>query len=506
MKKIINKIKKDLLKEVGRHKVVYFCLGIILLAGLIARVYRVGTVLGFYYDQGRDALVIWELIHKGKLFLIGPTTGIAGIFRGPFYYYLIAPFYFVGGGDPAWPAVMLAVLSVLAIALMYYLALKMQDRISGLFAALIASLSFYIVMAGRWLSNPTPMLLLSMILVWLMVLVTEGKKWAWVGIAFVAGSSLFHFGSAGEAFYFPALLLFAIWQRKNLPGRKIFVLSLVAFLITAMPQIVFDIRHDGILRENIKKFLIDDGSFKLSFRQVLEKRLDFYYDVFTNKIFHWRRKKEVVMLAVVGLTFLVCLPKFIKQKGVVILMLLLTTLMVGLLFFQGNFGNIYDYYLTGYYLVFILLFGLVLGRIWRFWLGKIFVIFFFWNFFAMNINIIRFKITDNVDGPGSVALKNELQAIDWVYRDAAGRPFNIDVYVPPVIPYAYDYLIKWYGMKNFGYLPEEKQISLLYTIYENDNPHPERLEAWFERQKGIGDVVDEVRFGGIGVQRRVRKE
>src|SRR3990167_8398219 len=76
--------------------------GIILLSAFFLRVYRVNEILGFYYDQGRDALVIWDLWHNGKFFLIGPTTGIAGIFRGPFYYYLIAPLYLIGRGDPVW--------------------------------------------------------------------------------------------------------------------------------------------------------------------------------------------------------------------------------------------------------------------------------------------------------------------------------------------------------------------------------------------------------------------
>ncbi|MBI4157851.1 hypothetical protein HY502_03320, partial [Candidatus Woesebacteria bacterium] len=80
-----------------------FLIGLLLISAFLLRVYRVGEILGFYFDQGRDALIIWDLWHSGKLFLIGPTTGIAGIFRGPFYYYLIAPFYLLGGGDPVYP-------------------------------------------------------------------------------------------------------------------------------------------------------------------------------------------------------------------------------------------------------------------------------------------------------------------------------------------------------------------------------------------------------------------
>jgi hypothetical protein len=49
-------------------------------------------------------------------------------------------------------------------------------------------------------------------------------------------------------------------------------------------------------------------------------------------------------------------------------------------------------------------------------------------------------------------------------------------------------------------------VPLLYTLYEVDNPHPERLDAWLERQKGIGKVEEQSVFGGITAQRRTRIE
>src|SRR3989338_10112594 len=130
---------KLLVKEVRNHRLVYLLLFIILALAFFVRVYRVDQVLGFYYDQGRDALVIWDLWHKGNFFLIGPTTGIAGIFRGPFYYYLIAPLYLLGNGNPVVPAIFLAVTTVVAIVLLYYLGKRIEGRVTGLFAVILAS-------------------------------------------------------------------------------------------------------------------------------------------------------------------------------------------------------------------------------------------------------------------------------------------------------------------------------------------------------------------------------
>src|SRR3989344_3797640 len=483
---------EKLKKEILGHKVVYVLLFAALVMGLFIRIYRTGAILGFYFDQGRDALKIWDFWHKGDIMLIGPTTGIAGILRGPFYYYLIAPFYLLGGGDPVAPAVFLAVLSIAAVVVLYYLGAKYFNRTVGLFAAIVASGSFYIMLASRWLSNPTPMLLLSVLLLWCMFAIHDGKKWLWVVVAFIAGSSLFHF---------------FIWQmkRKNLPGVKIILVSIGAFVFTALPQVIFDIKSGGLLRASIAKFLIGEKSFKISFWEVMGQRFKFYYDVFASKIFHWIRPRELALLAVVGGSFLIFFRKLWQSDYFKITFLLFASPIVGLFFFQGNFGNIYDYYLTGYYLIFVLLFAIVLVEIWKLkWLGKAFVAFFFWVFITWNGMVDRYKIIAGFDGPGTVVLGNQKQAIDWIYEDAAGRPFNTDVYVPPVIPHAYDYLFLWLGTTKYGYVPQGSEGDLLYTLYEDDPPHPERLAEWLARQAGIGQVEQETSFGGITVQRRAR--
>lgn len=493
-----------MVKEIKSHPITYLLLTAILVGGFVARVYRIGDNLGFYFDQGRDANIIWDLWKNGKFFLIGPTTGIAGIFRGPFYYYLIAPFYILGGGSPVWPSVFLSTTTIMAVGILYYLGYKFQNRITGLIAATIGAFSFNIVLASRWLSNPTPMFFISMALVWMMYLVHEKKKWAWIGIAFLSGLSLFHFGSSGEFFYFPALALFALWQRKNLPDKRVLLFSALAFIITFLPQVVFDIRHEGILRNNIQEFLTQEESFVLPNKRHVKDKFELYYDVFTNKIFDARQGTQLNLIYLVGLSLLLFLPRLKDKLGVKILGLLFLAPIVGFLFFRGNFGIVYDYYFTGYYFVFMLLFAIVLGYLWKYWWGKLFVVYFLFAFLQYNLPLISQRYKAKATGEQTIVLENQLQAVDWVYKDAGAREFNVDVYVPPVIPHAYDYLFKWYGIKEYNRQPSGELIELLYTLEEVDSPHPDRVEKWRARQSGIGKIEEEVKFGGIIVQRRTR--
>lgn len=478
----------------------HLILAIILLIGFILRVYNIQNTLGFYFDQGRDALIVWDLWHKGDFFLLGPTTGIAGIFRAPFYYYLIAPFYLIGGGNPVWPSVFLSLTTVLASFLAFLLGRKIHSDAAGIIAAVMSSFSFNIVMASRWLSNPTPMLLLSMLLVLFMLLVTEGKKQAWYGISIVLGLSLFSFGSASEVFYFLATGLFAVWQRKNLPNKKQLLKMGLLLLLTVAPLIIFDFKNDLLISGNIKKFFVEDRSFRMVSWKVISEKIVLYKDIFTKLIFHGRWHREMFFFGIVLTLIVFYFHKLIKLKGVVILLLLMGSMLVGLLFFQGNQGNFYDYYLTGYYLIFILLFSIGLGEIWKKKLpGKALVLFLIYLFLVNNYSFLQYKITDKVEAPGSIALKTELQAVDWIKTNSSGKEINIDVYVPPVIPYAYEYLFLWKGIEQGG-----NQVSTLYTLYEGDPEYSERLTEWLVRQEGIGKVVESVRFGGVTVQKRER--
>lgn len=79
----------------------YWLLGIIFLLAVIIRFLYFPNNIYFAFDQARDAFVVQELL-QGNLRLVGPTTLIEGLFHGALYYYIFAPFYFFGGGNPEW--------------------------------------------------------------------------------------------------------------------------------------------------------------------------------------------------------------------------------------------------------------------------------------------------------------------------------------------------------------------------------------------------------------------
>lgn len=485
-------------REVRDHPSVYLILAVILISAAFLRLFRLNETLGFYYDQGRDALVIWRLFHEGKLFLVGPVTGIEGIFLGPFYYLLIAPFYFLGGGDPVLPAAALGWVNVAAIGLAYLIGKEVFGRKAGILTAFLWTFSYQMVTFTRWLANPNPLPAASLLAVWSMIKIAKGESWYWLLLALVVGLGL-QIEAAGAVFFLPAVAIFFLWQKRRIKDTRPIFLAALLFLATLVPQILFNFRHQGILFASFKRFLLAQPSFQADFWQVITERLRLYYHYFFPKIF-LDRMDEGLAFVIFFAVFAILRRKIFASTGAKILLLWLAAPLVGFLFYRGNQGFVWDYYFAGVYPVFFLLLGGLATEAWKEVAGRATVLAFLAIF--LWANLVQLNIYYQI-GIG-ITLKDQLPALDWVYQDATGKPFNVDVYVPPVIPYAYDYLFLWYGNSRFGQLPRNEQVSLLYTLYEKDTAHPERLKDWLVRQQGIGSLEEEASFGDIVVQRRTR--
>lgn len=475
-------------------------LALILVASAFLRFYKLDQLLGFYYDQGRDALVVWRLLHEGKLFLVGPVTGIEGIFLGPFYYYLITPFYFFGRGSPVFVAAVLNLISVFGIYLLFLVTKDFFDRKVALLASFFMAFSYSLVTFSRWLSHPPLLSTFSLVLIYALLQIYRGKERWWLAVGLVEGLSL-QLESAAAIFFLPTILIFAFWQRRKIKYPSLIIFSLLLFFATLVPQIIFNWRHQGILQAAFGKFFTQEKSFYLPFAQLLQERLGVYFDTLFSKFFYAQRNLSLVWSGV--LLFLVFLKRkqiFAQEKKILALWFFIP--LIGYLFYQGNYGYFLDYYLSGIWMVFMMLVAFLLVSVWSKIWGKI-VFFLFLASFAY-VNFSQLVIYSRI-GIG-VLLRDQLAALDWIYQDSAGRDFNVDVYVPPVLPYAYDYLFKWYGINKYGREPVASRTQLLYTLAEVDQSHPERLQAWLTRQQTIGQVTSQYSFGEIAVQRRQRNE
>lgn len=493
-------------KILPKHLLHYFLLAVIVLSAFVIRVYRTPDLLRFYYDQGRDALVVFDMIHVPKPVLVGPTTGLAGILRGPFFYYLLLPAYLIGQGSPVVAAIWLQIINVVGLVFVYLCAKELFSRRAGLIAVFILGFSNELVSLSRWLSNPSPILTSVPFMLYGLIQIVKKKKeniW-WPVVALMLGLNL-QLEIASEFFFIIALFLFLLFNRQFWPKLKTLLISIGVFLATLFPQVAFDFRHDHIMYKAILSNFASPGepSFVFIWEKILS-RWHFFVDSFSLILIpqvYWPTIVAFILAIILYLTS----KKFRLPQAKLLYYLIFIPLLI-LSFYQGNQGNFYSYYLIGLYPLAVILLAGILSKFFFFPLLFAFSWIFLILFTSANFTLVDNFLALDYYGPEHISLGNQIQAIDWVYNQADGREFNIDFYVPPVIPYSYDYLFLWHGGKEYGYQPVEERNDLLYTLSEVDPPNPHRLQAWLDRQAGIGEVKKLERFGGILVEERQRYE
>jgi len=136
-----------------------------LILGLAAflRFYKLADYQFFTYDQARDALIIKRIVVDKKLTLLGPTVLIPGLNLPPFYYYLMAPVFWLGGFNPLSLDIFSALVGLLTILAVWSVANSFFGKPAGLFAAFFMAISPIMVDLSRRAWNPNSVPLLSII-------------------------------------------------------------------------------------------------------------------------------------------------------------------------------------------------------------------------------------------------------------------------------------------------------------------------------------------------------
>ena len=487
------------------RKLHFVILVLLLLGSFFVRVYRTPDLLRFYYDQGRDALVVADMIKDHKPVLVGPTTGLAGILRGPAFYYLLLPAYLIGQGSPVTAAIWLQIINTFGLFIFYLVAKHLFSPLAGLIAVFLMGFSAHMVDLSRWLSEPSLILTSVPLTLYSLIQVLRSRTLqVWLPIvALVLGLNL-QFEMASEIWFIPVvlILLFLRGRTLQIPRRTLFI-SVVVFLLTFAPQVIFDLRHQGIMRKAIIENFASQSASSFGFDQkTVESRLKLFFDTYTYIVspgYSWT----------LPLTTILLLPIFFfhrLRKQFLLPLIFFTTPLLILTFFTGNSGNFYTYYLLGTFPIFLLLVSGILSV----YLSRSSIVFvapllILTIYSFSNYRVLGNFLRQGINGPNSITIRNQLDNIDWIYQQAADEPFSVDIYVPPVIPYSYDYLFRWYGQNRYGYTPNPSPQTLEFTLYEVD-PDGDRFASWYQGHTADHpSLLNEFSSGGVHTELRSSK-
>lgn len=215
----------------------------LLLVAIFFRFWQIRDYVVFLGDEGRDMIIMRNMILSKNLTFLGPTASVGGFYLGPIYYWMATPFLFLFGFDPVGPSVMVALFGVATVFLMFRF---LKDAL-GIYPAFLATFLYtiapLIVRYSRSSWNPNPLPFFSLLMLYAIYKALLKNKYLYFVLAGAC------FGVAIQLHYIAALLApiaFFITvintHPKNLP--KIIILSIAGFLITFSPFLLFEIRHN----------------------------------------------------------------------------------------------------------------------------------------------------------------------------------------------------------------------------------------------------------------------
>jgi 4-amino-4-deoxy-L-arabinose transferase-like glycosyltransferase len=132
-------------------------LGAIILAAAVLRLANLPFRGGWDSDQGTEMLALRSALATGRLPTFGPEaiSVTSSFHHGALYYDLLLPAAWLGNGDPTWVAGEIALLSLLVVPIVWWIARSIGGEAAGLTAAFLAAVSAGLIGYATFIWNPT---------------------------------------------------------------------------------------------------------------------------------------------------------------------------------------------------------------------------------------------------------------------------------------------------------------------------------------------------------------
>lgn len=216
-------------------------LGSILLIGIFLRTYDLIGRAHLDHDSDLFSWIVKDIVVNHHFRLIGQLTSAPGIFIGPFFYYLLIPFFLLLKMDPIAASIPITIFGILTLISYYFVFSKLFNNrvgliITTLYAVLIPSLDF-----DRRVVPSTPA---NLWVVWYFFTVFSISRghYKFLFLLGILIGLIWHIHIA----LLPVLIAIpiAVFISGKLPNRKQVIYSLISLLITSIPLLTFELRHN----------------------------------------------------------------------------------------------------------------------------------------------------------------------------------------------------------------------------------------------------------------------
>lgn len=412
----------------------------------------------FTIDQAHDILEIRRLAVGHEIVFLGPSTSLNGVYYGPFWFYYNLPAFILGRGDPTvlvyWEIIFYAL--VVLIFFLYFR--KKLPHFAFLFVVLLLlSPRLFGATSYALNSNTSPAFILLFITFLYRSLQNINSKSVFI-LGLLAGICL-----QIEAFGVLMLPLGIFWLFRY-KVKKLY-LYFLAFFLTLIPQILFEIKHNFLMTKVFLSEFSGHGNIlgdKINLPQKIVDRFQHYIGELGGS-FSFPHYTGLIFLQIIFL-YIITRPRSKKENSSsnLLLNLNLSLLLISVLFFLVYPNRLKDWMTINFVIPYLLIFSIGIATIWdtKKFIFRLPVVIILSFAIIGGISFYNSKLIEKLhvrsNDPGS--LGNQIDAVDWVYQNAKGDGFKVYDYNPAVYDFNYQYLFWWYGSKTYSYQP----ISITY--------------------------------------------
>lgn len=484
------KVIKNLFKDLSKLQV--FLLIILFLTAIYLRFWQIRDYVVFLGDEGRDMLIMRNMLLEKRPVFLGPTASVGGFYLGPIYYWMAAPFLALSLFDPVGPSIMVALLGVATVVLLYKFLKDTTSFYPALFASFLYATAPLIVRYSRSSWNPNPLPFFSLLLIYFLYLGIKKNKLKYFLFAGLC------FGIAIQLHYLSIMLVpvAGLIVLINTPFRswlKILALGITGSLVTFSPFLLFEIKHNFPNFKTIFEFVTRSSTHGI------RNPNPFYVISNTGNIFLENisslqasnvTKIFVYFLSVIGTLGLV---NYWQDKKLRLIFSIGTIWFIGGLFFLRYYsGQIFDYYYGFMFPAPFLLFGLITSLFWKNRIGKIFSI-------VLTALILVWFLQNNIFRKEPNRLLNQTATVtDFVIEKSVGQAFNFALITDHNSDHAYRYFLE---IKNHKPVELETMITeQLLVVCEMKTCQPLGYPSWEIAGFGRGEIDGEWEIPETGIK------
>lgn len=457
---------------------------IVFILAVIPRFIIVFANRPFTDEAGFDLLVAKNIVVNHIFPLAGFNLNYSWhITKGPGWYYTLAIPVFFGNGNPIIAKIFMSLCQLSAIILAFFSLKKFFNLKTAFFATFLLSISPWFLDQSALIWPPFMAPLAIVFFLASLMYFLRGNKTAFLFVTFAIGL-IAQYEIAIAIFLIPQVILFSVfWLRKGLINIKFIIFSILTFLLTMIPVIIYEVTHNFYSTRGLFILLNEllRGGGELNFSSKILQRIDTFtwgfrstfapnvfvsfaiFIVLVYFAYYFLKNKKNPIWAKRFLIFLIAAPflKFIFSifyPGVAMAwhyldLIIIYCFTAGILF--GSVDNRKIKYLT-YFLCFVLfiLFSVRTNDVYK--------------------NEYHFSFSpDNI---------RQSVVVRYVYEDSKGKAFKYKVLSLSPLTTDFDYLFWYYGkdvgVKNFN------SGKITYIIKQEANPKIQTNKKGFKEFPG----------------------